>query len=128
MQSEIFDAYQSLGGRSLIVFGLLPNEHKMSLVNIKLKRTNNLNNLPIASKERLIFQCGFRRFSACPIFSQHTNSSKHKVCYHSLYLFIGYFNSASYYSVILMYNVHLNCSMYDFSNRKILSWRVCMHR
>ncbi|EFN66374.1 Pre-rRNA-processing protein TSR1-like protein [Camponotus floridanus] len=61
----------------LIVVGLLPYEHKMSLLNVVLKHSNNYT-LPIKSKERLVFQCGFRRFTACPIFSQHTNGNKHK--------------------------------------------------
>ncbi|XP_014601406.1 PREDICTED: pre-rRNA-processing protein TSR1 homolog isoform X2 [Polistes canadensis] len=63
--------------RPVIVFGLLPNEQKMSLLNIVLKHAN-VYQQAIKSKERLVFQCGFRRFSACPIFSQHTNGSKHK--------------------------------------------------
>ncbi|XP_043497043.1 pre-rRNA-processing protein TSR1 homolog isoform X1 [Polistes fuscatus] len=63
--------------RPVIVFGLLPNEQKMSLLNIVLKHAN-IYQQAIKSKERLVFQCGYRRFSACPIFSQHTNGSKHK--------------------------------------------------
>ncbi|XP_028025484.1 pre-rRNA-processing protein TSR1 homolog [Bombyx mandarina] len=61
----------------LAVFGLLPHEHKMSLMNVVLKRTGACNE-PIKSKERLIFQVGYRRFIVNPIFSQHTNGSKHK--------------------------------------------------
>lgn len=77
VSKELFEAYHTVEDRPLIVFGLLPNEHKMSLLNMTLKRTTN-NTEPIESKRRLIFQCGFRRFTACPIFSQHTNGSKHK--------------------------------------------------
>ncbi|XP_063973599.1 pre-rRNA-processing protein TSR1 homolog [Diachasmimorpha longicaudata] len=73
----LFDAFCTLNDRPLIVFGLLPNEIKMSLLNVVLKSEIS-DSEPIKSKEPLIFQCGFRRFSACPIFSQHTNGSKHK--------------------------------------------------
>ncbi|CAK1552832.1 unnamed protein product [Leptosia nina] len=61
----------------LSVFGLLPHEHKMSLMNVVLRRTG-ASDEPIKSKERLIFQVGYRRFIVNPIFSQHTNGSKHK--------------------------------------------------
>lgn len=77
VKQELFNAFCTLTDRPLIVFGLLLNEQKMSLLNITLRRTMT-NTEPIKSKERLIFQCGFRRFTACPVFSQHTNSSKHK--------------------------------------------------
>ncbi|KAG7272190.1 hypothetical protein CRUP_036904 [Coryphaenoides rupestris] len=49
-------------GRPLVVVSLLPHEQK-----------------PIKSKEELVFQCGFRRFRASPIFSQHTTADKHKL-------------------------------------------------
>jgi pre-rRNA-processing protein TSR1 len=62
------------------VCGILENEHKMSVLNFRLKRTIN-SKIPIKSKEHLIFQCGFRKFAACPIFSEHTNGNKHKVYY-----------------------------------------------
>ncbi|KAI4478605.1 hypothetical protein M0802_014454 [Mischocyttarus mexicanus] len=74
---DIFTKLSTLEDRPVIVFGLLPNEQKMSLINIVLKHANSYQEA-IKSKERLVFQCGFRRFSACPIFSQHTNGSKHK--------------------------------------------------
>ncbi|RLU15523.1 hypothetical protein DMN91_012517 [Ooceraea biroi] len=65
------------GTQPLIVVGLLEFERKMSLLNVLLKHSNSTAQ-PIKSKERLIFQCGFRRFVASPIFSQHTNGTKHK--------------------------------------------------
>ncbi|CAL1681354.1 unnamed protein product [Lasius platythorax] len=74
---EIFKAFATIVNQPLIVIGLLPYEHKMSLMNVVLKHSNNYT-LPIKSKERLVFQCGFRRFTAGPMFSQHTNGSKHK--------------------------------------------------
>nr|CAD7567990.1 unnamed protein product [Timema californicum] len=66
-------------GHPLVVYVLLPHEQKMSLLNIVLKRTGPIENQqPIKSKEQLVFHIGHRRFKACPIFSQHTNGSKHK--------------------------------------------------
>ncbi|XP_001601694.3 pre-rRNA-processing protein TSR1 homolog [Nasonia vitripennis] len=77
VSKELFDAYRTSHNQPLIVFGILENEHKMSVLNFLLKRTGN-SDMPIKSKERLIFQCGFRRFTASPIFSDHTNGNKHK--------------------------------------------------
>lgn len=67
-----------MDNQPLLLFGILEHEHKMSVSNVILKRTKN-NEEPIQSKQRLIFQCGFQRFTSCPIFSQHTNGNKHKV-------------------------------------------------
>nr|XP_034190311.1 pre-rRNA-processing protein TSR1 homolog isoform X1 [Osmia lignaria]XP_034190312.1 pre-rRNA-processing protein TSR1 homolog isoform X1 [Osmia lignaria] len=77
VRRTLFTAFFTLENRPLVVFGLLPNEHKMSVLNVVLKHTNTIS-IPIKSKERLIFQCGFRRFASRPIFSQHTNGNKHK--------------------------------------------------
>ncbi|KAH7947155.1 hypothetical protein HPB52_007759 [Rhipicephalus sanguineus] len=44
---------------------------------VAIKRHPGYTN-PIKSKERLVFHIGYRRFSACPIFSAHTNGDKHK--------------------------------------------------
>ncbi|XP_055549498.1 pre-rRNA-processing protein TSR1 homolog [Wyeomyia smithii] len=74
----LWNAYLSTGNQScLILYGLLPHEHQMSVMNVCLKRTPN-SSIPIKSKERLIVQCGYRRFIVNPIFSQHTNGDKHK--------------------------------------------------
>jgi len=62
----------------LVVTSLLPHEHRMSVVNIAVRRHPLSGSLPVKSKSRLIFQVGWRRFAACPIFSQHTNGKKHK--------------------------------------------------
>lgn len=73
-------AWQSIQDQSkiLIVYGMLPHEHQMCVSNAVLKRAPG-SEMPIKSKERLIFQCGYRRFIVNPIFSQHTNSDRHKV-------------------------------------------------
>lgn len=64
----------------IVIFGLMPHEQKMSVLNVVLKRPSTVHfDEPIKSKSELIFQCGFRRFTAEPIFSQHTNGNKFKV-------------------------------------------------
>lgn len=63
---------------TLVVYGLLPHESQMCVMNVALKRSPG-STAPIKSKERLIVQCGYRRFIVNPIFSQHTNSDRHKV-------------------------------------------------
>ncbi|KAI5644034.1 hypothetical protein NE865_03945 [Phthorimaea operculella] len=78
VRQDLWKAFNTANaGAPLSVFGLLPHEHKMSLMNVVLKRTG-ASDEPIKSKERLIFQVGYRRFIVNPIFSQHTNGSKHK--------------------------------------------------
>lgn len=71
-------------GAPLVLIGMYPHEHKMSVLNVVLKRTPNYD-VPIASKERLIIQCGYRRFIVNPIFSLHTIATKYKVwfCFES---------------------------------------------
>lgn len=77
--SEAWEHYKSTrGNENVIIYGLLPHENRMSLLNVVLKRSPS-STIPIKSKERLIFQCGFRRFVVNPIFSQHTNGNKHKL-------------------------------------------------
>ncbi len=62
------------------MYGLLKHENKISVMNFKLKRVNlDAFNLPIKSKEKLVFHVGCRRFEAGAIFSQHTTGDKHKV-------------------------------------------------
>lgn len=73
----LWESFQS-AKPPVIAIGLFPHEHKMSVLNTVLKRTQNFK-APIKSKERLIFQCGYRRFIVNPIFSTHTNGQKHKV-------------------------------------------------
>ncbi|KAG7470617.1 hypothetical protein MATL_G00115770 [Megalops atlanticus] len=65
-------------GRPLVLVSLLPHEQKMSVVNMLVKRHPS-NTDAIKSKEELVFQCGFRRYRASPIFSQHTSADKHKM-------------------------------------------------
>ncbi|XP_017507080.3 pre-rRNA-processing protein TSR1 homolog isoform X1 [Manis javanica] len=64
-------------GAPLIAFSLLPHEQKMSVLNMVVSRHIG-NTEPVEAKGELIFHCGFRRFRASPLFSQHTVADKHK--------------------------------------------------
>lgn len=79
VDAQLWESFQS--GRSanqgLVLYGMLPHEHKMSVINCVLKRTPD-SEIPIPSKQRMVVQCGYRRFIVNPIFSQHTNGDKHK--------------------------------------------------
>nr|XP_016934319.1 pre-rRNA-processing protein TSR1 homolog [Drosophila suzukii] len=62
---------------NIIVYGMLPHEHQMCIMNVVLQRMPD-SEVPLKSKEQLIIQCGYRRFVVNPIYSQHTNGDKHK--------------------------------------------------
>ncbi|XP_063812165.1 pre-rRNA-processing protein TSR1 homolog [Pseudophryne corroboree] len=64
-------------GAPLVLYSLLPHEQKMSVVNMLVRRHAS-NSEPVQAKEELIFHCGFRRFRASPLYSQHTSADKHK--------------------------------------------------
>lgn len=68
------------GSCPLILVGLLPSEQRMSVLNFLVRRHSSFSE-PLKSKERLVIQCGFRRFSCNPIFSDHSNIDKHKVSF-----------------------------------------------
>ncbi|XP_078536258.1 pre-rRNA-processing protein TSR1 homolog [Lissotriton helveticus] len=72
---SVIESY--LNGGPLILSSLLPHEQKMSVVNMAVRRHPG-NSEPLKSKEELIFHCGFRRFRASPLYSQHTTANKHK--------------------------------------------------
>ncbi|RVE64959.1 hypothetical protein OJAV_G00131370 [Oryzias javanicus] len=73
---SVMESVQS--GKPLVVVSLLPHEQKMSVMHVLVQRHPS-NTEPIKSKEELVFHCGFRRFRASPIFSQHTSADKHKM-------------------------------------------------
>ncbi|CAN0585850.1 unnamed protein product, partial [Ectocarpus sp. 12 AP-2014] len=69
-----------LGGREwpLVLFSLLRHEHRLSALHFNINRDARFVE-PIPSKEPLVFQCGFRRWAARPVFSQiNLNCDKHK--------------------------------------------------
>uniref|UniRef100_A0A0N5BX67 Pre-rRNA-processing protein TSR1 homolog n=1 Tax=Strongyloides papillosus TaxID=174720 RepID=A0A0N5BX67_STREA len=65
-------------GAPLVIYQLLKHEQKMSVMNIVLKRVQGFEDI-VKNKARMIFQVGFRKFAAEPIFSQHTNGDKFKM-------------------------------------------------
>ncbi|XP_060799982.1 pre-rRNA-processing protein TSR1 homolog isoform X2 [Neoarius graeffei] len=73
---SVMESFQA--GKPLVLVSLLPHEQKMSVMHVLVRRQPGFTE-PIASKEELVFQCGFRRFRASPIFSQHTSGDKHKM-------------------------------------------------
>ncbi|XP_051253345.1 pre-rRNA-processing protein TSR1 homolog [Dicentrarchus labrax] len=73
---SVMESVQS--GKPLTLVSLLPHEQKMSVMHLLVRRHPS-NTEPIKSKEELVFHCGFRRFRASPIFSQHTSADKHKM-------------------------------------------------
>ena len=62
---------------TLVLHGLLPHEHKMTVMHYVIKKHPSFAE-PIKAKDTLIFHAGYRKFSNCPIFSQHTNGNKFK--------------------------------------------------
>ncbi|KAL8621346.1 hypothetical protein ACOMHN_053367 [Nucella lapillus] len=66
-------------GAPLVLFGLLPFEQKLSVVSVAVKRSALCQDVIVKSKTRLHFQIGFRRFSACPIFSDVRKGDKSKM-------------------------------------------------
>nr|XP_002126030.1 pre-rRNA-processing protein TSR1 homolog [Ciona intestinalis] len=60
----------------ITMFGLFPHEQKLSVLHFTLKQHGEHS---IKNKDKLLFQCGFRRFRSKVIFSQHTAGTKHKM-------------------------------------------------
>merc|ERR1711860_480020 len=51
--------------RLLTFCSLLPHEQRMSVLNFAVRRSPLSSPNAVKSKERLIFQCGWRRFPSC---------------------------------------------------------------
>eukprot|EP00300_Choanocystis_sp_HF-7_P009803 c16644_g1_i2.p1 GENE.c16644_g1_i2~~c16644_g1_i2.p1 ORF type:complete len:439 (+),score=116.47 c16644_g1_i2:130-1446(+) len=73
------DVLRGFQGGSLVVSGLLPNEHRIGVVHFRLQRHPDFED-PIRSKQLLLVHCGFRSFLASMIFSEdNPNHDKHKM-------------------------------------------------
>ncbi|RKP14679.1 ribosome biogenesis protein BMS1/TSR1, partial [Piptocephalis cylindrospora] len=64
--------------RPFLVFGLLQYENKMSLLNFTISRDTEFTE-SVRSKDPLVMQCGFRRYSVGPLYSQHTQRGGNNV-------------------------------------------------
>jgi 40S ribosome biogenesis protein Tsr1 and BMS1 C-terminal len=74
---------QQLEVAPLLCFSLLQFEQKLSVLHFQVMRDARYT-APVPSKERLVVQCGFRKWAAKPVFSQiNLNCDKHKVCVHA---------------------------------------------
>ncbi|CAJ0606670.1 unnamed protein product [Cylicocyclus nassatus] len=62
----------------LVLYQLLPHEQRMSVLNFVIRKHPSCR-VPITNKQKLIFNVGFRKFEACPVFSQHSNGNKFKM-------------------------------------------------
>lgn len=68
----------------LVAVGLLPHENKVSVLHMGLTETTQCdelgpNDMPVKSKDNIIFRCGWRTWQGRPVFSQNNlNSDKHK--------------------------------------------------
>eukprot|EP00953_Heterococcus_sp_UTEX-ZZ885_P015081 8496-Heterococcus_DN1.PRE.2 len=69
---------QQLEVAPLLCFSLLQFEQKLSVLHFQVMRDARYTE-PVPSKERLVVQCGFRKWAATPVFSQiNLNCDKHK--------------------------------------------------
>eukprot|EP00127_Corallochytrium_limacisporum_P004682 Clim_evm36s172 gene=Clim_evmTU36s172 len=62
----------------VVVTNMLRFEHRMSVINVLLKRTHYPHEI-VANKEPLMVQVGYRRFVTRPILSEHSLSDKHRM-------------------------------------------------
>ncbi|XP_054710235.1 pre-rRNA-processing protein TSR1 homolog [Uloborus diversus] len=75
VSEAIYDSAED--SRPFVIFGLLPHEQKMSVVNVMIRKYPTCR-LPVKSKDTLMFHIGFRRFTCNPIFSEHKTGNKFK--------------------------------------------------
>lgn len=74
----VLEAYKD--AKNLVLFQLLPHEHKMSVLNMVLKKHPSCT-IPITSdqNQKFIFYVGFRQFEANAVFSSNTPGDKFKL-------------------------------------------------
>ena len=77
VKQEVWEYFSRKVSHPLVLHALLKHEQRMSLLNVLLRKHPSYD-LPIRSKDRLIFHVGCRRFANQAVFSAHTNGSKFK--------------------------------------------------
>lgn len=66
-------------GKPLIAWCLLEHECKVSVLNFVVRKCSAEYDKPVEGLKPYIFDMGFRRFRACPVFSEHSRGNKHLV-------------------------------------------------
>ncbi len=97
----------------------------MSVMNICLRRHPNAPDVPIKNKTPMIFHVGYRRYTAAPLFSEHTTGDKHLVRVASLFAII--ILDASIYANIECHFMYSNNLRTDLLST-IFSCRICVGR
>jgi pre-rRNA-processing protein TSR1 len=63
----------------LLVWGLLPFEHRVSVAHYTTRRHHDDEDEPIRCKDRMLICCGFRRFFGKPVYSDSNKARKHMI-------------------------------------------------
>lgn len=95
--SNILDTHDA--SQLLTVYGLLPYEHKVSVVNFVVTRTGSYTE-PIKSKDAMILMCGFRQYVVHPLYSTYTRGGANNVHKFERYLQPGKPTVATIYAPI----------------------------
>lgn len=74
LSQQDFAKFQDPNVVPFVLYGLLPNEHKLAVCNFEIK-TWEAYEEPIMSKDRMIVQYGFRRYAINPLISQLTRNA-----------------------------------------------------
>jgi pre-rRNA-processing protein TSR1 len=64
--------------QAFVLFGLLPYEHKLSVVNFVVQRTASYT-ATVKSKDSVIVMCGFRQYVVQPLYSSYTRGGANNV-------------------------------------------------
>lgn len=81
------------------VFGLLPYEHKISIMNFIIHRTAEYTE-PVKSKDKVILLCGFRQYVVQPLYSSYSRGGPNNVHKFERYLQHGCPTVATIYAPI----------------------------
>eukprot|EP00842_Homolaphlyctis_polyrhiza_P004526 jgi/Hompol1/5074/HPOL_001296-RA len=94
---QVFDGHSN--ERLFCVFGLLPYEHKISIVNFVVQRNQDYTE-PVKSKDPMILMSGFRRYVIQPVYSTYTRGGANNVHKFERYLQHGSPSVATVYAPI----------------------------
>jgi pre-rRNA-processing protein TSR1 len=81
------------------IFGLLPYEHKLSIVNFVIQRSSEFTET-VKSKDKVIIMCGFRQYVVQPLYSTYTRGGPNNVHKFERFLQNGRASVATVYAPI----------------------------